>query len=98
MLPFQTNLKLVYKAESEEDQDRGRSDNIQVSTVSVLWQEEGFTVKYSLSTRELRMICPLLFLYWTGSNQSLQQVSAMPQRTLDKSSRQYNLFGYHTWN
>ena len=34
----------------------------------------------------------------TVSNQSLQQVSAMPQSTLDKSSHQYNLFGYHTWN
>ena len=32
----------------------------------------------------------------TVSNQSLQRVSSMPQSTLDKSSRQYNLFGYHT--
>ena len=34
--------------------------------------------------------------YNTVSNQSLQWVSAMPQSTLDKSSRQYNLFGDHT--
>ena len=32
----------------------------------------------------------------TVSNQSLQRVSTMPQSTLDKSSRQYNLFSYHT--
>ena len=36
--------------------------------------------------------------YSTVSNQSLKRVSSMPQSTLrlDKSSRQYNLFGYHT--
>ena len=32
------------------------------------------------------------------SNQSLQRVSAMPHSTLDKSSRQHNLLGYHTWD
>ena len=34
--------------------------------------------------------------YSTVNYQSQQRVSTMPQRTLDKSSRQHNLFGYHT--
>ena len=42
--------------------------------------------------------CAVLFYCPTVNYQSLKRVSTMPQSTLDKSSRQHNLFGYHTWD
>ena len=43
-------------------------------------------------------VCHVQCIVFTVSNQSLQRIPSLPQSTLVKSSRQYNLFGYHTWD
>ena len=76
------------------------------------WEEYGACLKPALYHKTLKESCikcnsrggapQLSALQYitvqnsTVSNQSLQRVSATPQSTLDKSSCQYNLFGYHT--
>ena len=57
-----------------------------------------FSHKTNKLTNKLGSWYCLLFtvIYIPVNYQSIQRLSTMPQSTLDKSSRQHTLFGYHT--